>query len=197
MKLYWVLLLLIHVSFLFPADWGDWDINVLRKVNLERNISLDGLFIAITHSASPLAYGIPILLLVSSLYRRNKGIQKKALYIGLSVLLSAIIALIFKYGVNRVRPFLVYSFIQKVTDGGSTSFPSGHTCDAFALATAVSIAFQKWYVVVPFYLWAFAVGYSRIDLGVHYPSDVFGGIIIGSASAIVGKLIIKCFCESK
>jgi membrane-associated phospholipid phosphatase len=66
---------------------------------------------------------------------------------------------------------------------GSPSFPSGHTSDAFATATSLSIAFPKWYVIAPSFLWACSVGYSRMDLGVHYPSDVMAGAIIGAGSA--------------
>ncbi len=43
----------------------------------------------------------------------------------------------------------------------------------------------KWYVIVPAYAWAGAVGYSRLWLGMHYPSDVAVGALVGAASAYV------------
>ena len=73
--------------------------------------------------------------------------------------------------------------MKKMTSGGSPSFPSGHTSDAFSLATALSIVYPKWYVVVPAYAWAVTVGYSRMALGVHYPGDVLAGALIGAGSA--------------
>ena len=44
---------------------------------------------------------------------------------------------------------------------------------------------DKWYVVIPSYLWAGWVAYSRMYLGVHYPSDILGGAIVGGGSAFL------------
>ena len=170
-----------------------YDIAILKAINLNRDTSLDFLFTCITNSAAPLAYGIPFLLLMVGLIKGNSLQQKNAFYIIVSVLLCAAITSIFKYSINRPRPFITYSFLQSIAEGGSPSFPSGHTCDAFVLATAISLAYKKWYIAIPFFLWAFSVGYSRIDLGVHYPSDVLGGIIIGSGSALLCNEIRKQF----
>jgi membrane-associated phospholipid phosphatase len=53
------------------------------------------------------------------------------------------------------------------------------------LATSLSLQYPKWYVIAPAYLYAGTVAYSRMDLGVHYPSDVLSGAIIGSGSAYI------------
>jgi membrane-associated phospholipid phosphatase len=63
------------------------------------------------------------------------------------------------------------------------SFPSGHTCLAFNTAAELTIEFKKWYIAVPAYLWAGSVGYSRMYLGKHYPSDVLGGAATGIGTA--------------
>ena len=65
--------------------------------------------------------------------------------------------------------------------------PSGHTSSVFATATSLSMAYPKWYVVVPSFVWAGSVGYSRMHLGVHYPSDVIIGALVGSGSAILTR----------
>jgi undecaprenyl-diphosphatase len=88
-----------------------------------------------------------------------------------------------KYSINRTRPFITYPDIMKKSGAASPSFPSGHTSGAFATATSVSLAYPKWYVIVPMFSWAGAVGYSRMDLGVHYPSDVLAGALVGAGSA--------------
>lgn len=158
------------------------DIELLKEINLERNNSLDQLFRIITYSAAIIGFGAPLILLGWS-YLKNTYMRRRAFFILLSVTTSALIASAIKYAINKPRPFETYAFIQNVAEGGSPSFPSGHTADAFAFATAISIAFQKRSVIIPAFIWACAVGYSRMVLGVHYPSDVLGGMIIGSLSA--------------
>jgi len=100
-----------------------------------------------------------------------------------------------KYMINRPRPSTKDSLIIPATDIGSPSFPSGHTSDAFAAATAISLAFPKWYVIAPSFLWAATVGYSRLYLGAHYPSDVLGGALLGSGSAWLALKINKWLWE--
>jgi membrane-associated phospholipid phosphatase len=177
---------LFLVILLFPTLnlWSqNADIDILKYVNLNRNHHLDNMFRGFTNSAGPVAFGVPILLIGISLARKDSLTLQKSLYLGASVVSSAIISNILKYAVNRPRPFVTYPFLEKVTSGGSPSFPSGHTSDAFSIATSLSIAYPKWYVIIPSYAWAGVVAYSRMDLGVHYPSDVLAGAIIGAGSA--------------
>ncbi|WP_256604704.1 phosphatase PAP2 family protein [Sphingobacterium multivorum] len=72
---------------------------------------------------------------------------------------------------------------MSVRTAGGYSFPSGHTSSAFATASALSRAYSKWYVVAPSLLWASSVGYSRMYLGVHFPSDVLTGAVLGTGAA--------------
>ncbi|MFQ5572145.1 MAG: phosphatase PAP2 family protein [Rhodothermales bacterium] len=92
-------------------------------------------------------------------------------------------ALGLKYLVRRTRPYVRFQDIDSRTgDIARTdpySFPSGHAAVAFAMATSYSLSHPKWYVIVPAYLWATSVGLSRVWLGVHYPSDVFFGAVMG------------------
>jgi len=97
----------------------------------------------------------------------------------ISVGVSAVVANILKYSIDLPRPFEVYPYIEKLSSGGSPSFPSGHTADAFAFAIAVSLAYPKWQILLPSLFWASLVGYSRMSLGVHFPSDVAAGALIG------------------
>src|SRR5574344_1888656 len=159
------------------------DINLLREINLKRNKSLDPTFRFITNTASPVTIATPIVIYSVGLIKKDSTLKSKGLYIGETVLLSALITTVLKYAINRDRPFITYPYLEKVTSGGSPSFPSGHTSEAFATATSLSLAFPKWYVIAPSYVWASGVGYSRMDLGVHFPSDVLAGAITGAGSA--------------
>ena len=102
---------------------------------------------------------------------------------GASLIVAEGVTTVLKYSVNRTRPFDVYPFIVKKSSGGNPSFPSGHTTDAFAAATSLSLCYPKWYVIAPSYLWACSVAYSRMYLGVHYPTDVLAGMVVGSGVA--------------
>jgi len=69
----------------------------------------------------------------------------------------------------------------------SASFPSGHTASAVAFASAVGTALPA--TAVPLGLLACAVGYSRVHTGVHYPSDVAAGAVLGIASAAAVRAV--------
>jgi undecaprenyl-diphosphatase len=71
------------------------------------------------------------------------------------------------------------------------SFPSGHTSAAFLVATV--IAYFTPVLAIPMFIFAFLVGMARIYLGVHYPSDILGGIIFGIGMARVAILIVEKF----
>lgn len=155
------------------------DIDILKEVNLHRIRSLDTFFKVVTDYAAPLAYCIPLFLLVYAMIKGYRMLRSKSVFVIEGMLLSLTVSTVLKYLVNRPRPFVTYPFLEKMTTGGSPSFPSGHTTDAFTLAASLSFAFPKWYVIAPSFAWACAVGYSRMDLGVHYPSDVGGAIVLG------------------
>jgi membrane-associated phospholipid phosphatase len=125
------------------------------------------------------------------LLSHQKSVRNKGLFIGEAFAVSSFVTLAMKYGIQRDRPFVTYPFIQKLSDGGSPSFPSGHTSSAFSTATSLSIAFPKWYVIAPSFLWASGVGYSRMHLGVHYPSDVLVGALVGSGTAFLTHFLNK------
>lgn len=131
MMKYITILLLLPVISIYSQNI---DINILKDINLNRNKQLDGIFRGITNSAAPVAYAVPVLLLGYGLMKKDSLTKQNALYIGTTVLSSEIISTILKYSVARPRPFVTYPFLEKVTSGGSPSFPSGHTSDAFALA---------------------------------------------------------------
>lgn len=187
------LILLVFFSFAtLVVHAQNVDINLLKSINNNRNKSLDKGFQFLSNSVSPISISTPILLYSAGIIHQNKTIKEKALYIGEATLAAAIISTSLKYSIDRERPFEKYpNEIDKASDAGSPSFPSGHTSSAFSTATSLSMAFPKWYVIVPSYAWASSVAYSRMHLGVHYPSDVLAGAIIGSGSAYLSYYLNK------
>lgn len=83
---------------------------------------------------------------------------------------------------RRRPPEVVPCFTSVVTASDRFSFPSGHTMGAFLLATLVCQHIGA--AALPLILWACAVGLSRVILGVHFPSDIIAGAVIGSAIAL-------------
>ena len=117
---------------------------------------------------------------------QNKELKLKSYKTGISLVVAGVISSTLKMTVQRARPYATYpDIIYQKTETGSYSFPSGHTNFAFTTATSLTLAFPKWYVIVPAYSYAAAVGYSRMNLGVHYPSDVLTGALIGAGSSLL------------
>lgn len=176
---------------LFQNTYSQTDINLLRQINVHRNPKLDPAFLFITNTTSAVSLSVPVITYGVGLLQKNDSTKNKGLYIAGTIFTAGAIATTLKYTIKRPRPFVTYPDIVKLASAGSPSFPSGHTSLAFSTATSLSIAFPKWYVIAPSMIWASSVGYSRMHLGVHYPSDVLAGAIIGSGSAFLCNWLNK------
>jgi membrane-associated phospholipid phosphatase len=134
----------------------------------------------ISYTTTFISIALVLIVLIISIVKRSKSISKRFFILVAVLILVAITSQGLKTLFYRERPFTTYPLIEKLSEGGGSSFPSGHTLEAFAMATALSLLFSKKKIVIPVYLWAILVAYSRMALGVHYPSDVLAGIIIGT-----------------
>ncbi len=167
------------------ADAQNWDINLLRNINEHRSTATESAMIKITNSAAVFSIGTPIIIYTVGLIEKDSTTKRKAIFIAESLVASTFISFALKNSIKRERPFETYPEIESSVDESGYSFPSNHTSAAFATATSLSMAYPKWYVIAPSFLYAGAVGYSRLYLGVHYPSDVVAGALIGSGSAFL------------
>lgn len=69
--------------------------------------------------------------------------------------------------------------------GGKYGFPSCHAANSFAIAVFTSLWFRKKWIMAILIIWALLECYTRLYLGVHYPSDIVGGVAIGCLMAYV------------
>jgi membrane-associated phospholipid phosphatase len=131
--------------------------------------------------------GVPAGLLIGGIITKDRNMRENAGYVASSTAISFVATYLIKKLVGRPRPFIRNLKIVPVYIPGESSFPSGHTSTSFSTAMAVSRAYPKWYVIAPSFLWAGATGYSRMYLGVHYPTDVLGGAVLGTGTALALK----------
>lgn len=122
---------------------------------------------------------IGIALVLCFLYRRW-GVLGLTI---VAVALADVAATGLKGLFDRPRPPLRYPNQDPLVQVPDTfSFPSGHAATSFAGATILALAFPR--AAPALYLLATAVGFSRVYLGVHYPLDIVGGAILGTAIAL-------------
>ena len=132
-----------------------------------------------------------VVLLIPKKTRKSGFTALLALIIG-----SVITNLVLKTAVARIRPYdAVEGLVPLVKKLRDYSFPSGHTCASFSCA----VVYYKMYPDIKgkgAMVLAVLIALSRLYVGVHYPTDVLGGAIVGWLSAILA-LKISVFTEKK
>ena len=187
--------LLISVSL--SAQNENWEFNYLQKLENNRTEGKTSYYNTVSASMYVFTIATPAAFLIAGLAKDDKDLKKTALYLFESAAIAQAISFSTKAIVNRDRPGVKYPTLNPVNIAKNASFPSGHTAGAFALATSLTIVHPKWYVAVPAYTWAGMVGYSRLYLGVHYPTDIFAGAVVGAGSAWLSYRLNKWMHKSK
>jgi membrane-associated phospholipid phosphatase len=146
----------------------------------------------ISDSITFFSLGISLAIgIIGEFKSEKKKSRLSFLYVGLSLALAGLISYIIKNIGLVPRPYEIDTRIVQWSVGGGFSFPSGHTTEAFAAATALTFLYPQWRVALPVFFWASLVAFSRIYLGVHYPFDILGGIAIGTTAAYTLQLLFR------
>lgn len=118
----------------------------------------------------------------------KRGITAALLLVLVIVCADQLSSFVIKPLVERPRPCHMVDGTQVVQTvhllvhcGGGKSFPSSHAVNNFAVATLLTFFYRKWGWAL--FGWASLVSLSRVAVGVHYPSDILGGALIGTAVA--------------
>ena len=97
---------------------------------------------------------------------------------------------IIRFFYDRPRPFEILDNVsQLIFHESSGSFPSGNAAFSFAVAAAIYYYYPK--TSIFFFLASIAMGLGRVSAGVHWPSDILGGAVVGIFSAWLVKILIK------
>ncbi|HTN46386.1 MAG TPA: phosphatase PAP2 family protein [Flavipsychrobacter sp.] len=176
-------LLILLFCFSIPSFSQGLDLDLYDNLHGNRNHSLDGFMEGVSMTTYPIALAVPLGQVIYSFAKHDEtSIENAAHSVG-SLLVTAAMTYGIKYAVRRDRPYITHPQYTPYEYDTGPSMPSGHTSFAFATAANLSLQYKRWYVVVPAFIYAGAVGYSRIHLGAHYPSDVLVGALVGAGSS--------------
>lgn len=182
------------VGILALLIWGGnqgllWDVPILLAVHSTANSSLDTVAVFLTQWGR-FENVFPVVSIIALIFLYQKKWRKFS-YVIFTALGSTIISHTGKDLIHRIRPHL---WVSKAPEF-SYSFPSGHSMTSMTLVVILVILSwyrpQRWLVVTLGSLYIFMIAWTRLYLGVHYPSDIMAGWMLAIAWAISVKLIVK------
>lgn len=129
--------------------------------------------------------GLAVGAMALALWRGTPALRRTLTLLLLSMAAAWCVARLMRWGWPVPRPAQLDMGMQWIAHGTRAGFPSMHACGAFALAQAVSLGCTRHRRILVWLAWgaALLVAWSRVHLGVHFPSDVLGGAIVGICCA--------------
>lgn len=167
----------------------NWDRQLFFNLNSHHSPWMDNFMWLVS---DPIVW-IPFFLVALYALFKNKKNNSIAILITIALLIVITDQLssgVIKPLVARLRPTHDPEFCDWVNTvnnykGGLYSFVSGHATNFFALALFTSLIFNYWPYTIVSMLWALLISFSRIYLGVHYPLDIFSGMLLGILMSVL------------
>ena len=116
--------------------------------------------------------------------RFGRALRQAAFAAGIATILALLIVKIINELYDRTRPFVHHSHHLLIAHGKDASFPSDHTSGAFAIAFTLLLFGRRslgWAALI----FGVLIGVARVMVGVHYPTDVLGGVLVGAIAALI------------
>lgn len=177
------------------------DVKIFRAINGLQNNVADVVLPYTDRSIIPIAIATPPLMFFLARNNDNTYDENSAVLLGLSEATTFLITFGLKTTIKRDRPYVTLKKVYFDTNASLVdpySFPSGHTSTSFAFATSLSLRYSdKPFLVTGLYTYAMIVSLGRIYFGVHYPSDVLAGMVIGAGSSLFFHSIRKEIFKAK
>lgn len=159
----------------------DWEFSFLYFLQELHNPILDNimLFLTTLGNGGLLWIGVAVIMLFPKKYR------KCAISIGVALVLKELLGnIVLKELLMRERPCWIDPTVELLIKSPSSfSFPSGHTFDAFAASVTILLNHKKEGVAA--LILACLIAFSRMYLFVHFPTDIFGGMLFGIGVAVL------------
>ncbi len=153
-----------------------------------QNKWLDYLFIFLAEYLEYfIVFGLLLMILRLKKYNYKEKIRLTVFCIGSAIIARFAVAEAIRFFLHRPRPFLEYAVNQLVYES-SYSFPSGHAIFFTALATAAHLVNKKSSLI--FFTAAILISLARIITGVHWPSDIAAGFVLGILTALGCKKLM-------
>jgi len=165
-----------------------FDVAALLWINGHYSNTLDQIMLFASGKFTWIIFYLFLLYLIVKKYKT--GAVLGIVFIALAITLSDQASVhLFKNVFQRLRPChqpdVMENLRMIVGCGGQYGFVSSHAANSFALIGFIIPVFRKRWLTIMMILWGVVVIYSRVYLGVHYPSDVLAGMLLGLLSGTV------------